>query len=156
MRTPLILALSLLVCLVGCTHIISDKSLERADRSIRFDELRHDPDAFRGKFVILGGLITGIRQDKEGVQLEVIEYPLDSEEMPDASSRSGGRFLVTLPPDVGYATFKPGILVTMAGEVVGKVVKPLENVEYTYPVLVVKEIHIIATRPSGGYYRGGY
>jgi outer membrane lipoprotein len=155
MRTPLILMFLLLLCLAGCTHIISDKSLERADRSIRFSELQHDPDAFRGKFVILGGLVTGIRQSKEGVQLEVIEYPLDMEEMPDTSSVSGGRFLVNLPPDVGYATFKPGVLVTMAGEVAGKVVKPLESVEYTYPILVVKEIHIIV-RPSGGYYRGGY
>ncbi len=155
MRTPLMLAFLLLLFFTGCTHIISDKSLERADRSIRFGELQHDPDAFRGKFVILGGGVTAIRQYKEGVQLEVIEYPLDSEEMPDPSSRSGGRFLVNLPPDVGYATFKPGILVTMAGEVAGKVIKPLSNVEYTYPVLVVKEIHIIV-RPSGGYYRGGY
>ena len=107
MRMSLILTLSLLLlCLAGCTHIISDKSLERADRSVRFGELQHDPDAFRGKFVILGGLVTGIKQNKEGVQLEVIEYPL-------------------------------------------------ENVEYTYPVLVVKEIHIVV-RPSGGYYRGGY
>lgn len=155
MRTPFILLFLVLFCLAGCTHIISDKSLTRADRSIRFSELRHDPDAFRGKFVILGGLITGIRQNKERVQLEVIEYPLDIEEMPDPSSKSGGRFLVNLPPDVGYATFKPGILVTMAGEVAGKVIKPLENVEYTYPVLVVTEIHIIV-RPSPGYYRGGY
>ena len=153
MRSPLVLVLLLLLCLSGCTHIISDKSLTLADRSISFGELRKDPDAYRGKFIILGGLITGIRQNKEGVQLEVIEYPLDSEEMPDTSAVPGGPFLVNLPPDVGYATFKPGLVVTMAGEVVGKAVRPLEKAEYIYPVLVVKEIHIIV-RPQGGYYRG--
>ncbi|HEY6871739.1 MAG TPA: Slp family lipoprotein [Geobacteraceae bacterium] len=153
MRTPLILVLPLLLFLSGCAHIISDTSLDRADRSIEFGELRKNPDAFRGKFVILGGLITGVRQVREGVQLEVVEYPLDSEEMPDTSSGSGGRFLVVFPPDVGYATFKPGVLVTMAGEVAGKAVKPLENVAYTYPVLVVKEIHIVI-RPPAGDYRG--
>ena len=155
MRTPLALVFPLLLFLAGCTHIISDTSLGRADRSIEFGALRKDPDAFRGKFVILGGLVTGVRQTGEGVQLEVVEQPLDSEEMPDASAGSGGRFLVNLPPDVGYATFKPGVLVTMAGEVVGKAVKPLDNVEYTYPVIVVKEIHIIVPprqmRPYGGY-----
>ena len=155
MRTIPILILPLLLLLAACTHIISDKSLDRADRTIRFHELQKDPDAFRGKFIILGGFVTGVRQNREGVQLEVMEYPLDSKEMPDTTAKSGGGFLVNLPPEVGYATFKPGVLVTMAGEVVGKEVRYLDKKEYSYPVLVVKEIHIIV-RPSGGYYRGGY
>lgn len=155
MRIRAILALLFMLLLAACTHLISDKSLERADRSVKFGDLRKDPDAFRGKFIILGGLVTSVRQNREGVQLEVVEYPLDSEEMPDVTGESGGRFLVNLPPDVGYATFKPGVLVTMAGEVVGKEVRSLDKMEYAYPVLVVKEIHIIV-QPSGGYYRGGY
>jgi outer membrane lipoprotein len=152
MRTPLILLLPLLLLVAGCTHIISGASRDRADRSIGFGELRKNPDAYRGKFIILGGAVTAVRQVSEGVELEVMEYPLDSEEMPDISSGPGGEFLVILPPG-GYATFKPGVLVTMAGEVAGKVVKPLNNAPYSYPVLVVKEIHIVI-RPPEGYHRG--
>jgi outer membrane lipoprotein len=147
MRIPLILAIPLLLLIAGCTHIISAKSRERADRSVKFGEVRRDPDAYRGKFIILGGVVTEIRQNKVGVQLEVLEYQLDSEEMPNISAQSGGPFLVDLPPNVAYATFKRGMMVTMAGEVEGK------DVAYTYPVLVVREIHIIV-RPPGGYYRG--
>lgn len=154
MKTLLVLLFPLLL-LSGCAHIISEKSLALADRSITFGSLRTNPDAYKGKFVILGGLVTGIKRVPEGFQLEVVEYRLDSEEMPDTSANSGGRFLVILPPDVGPATFKPGMLVSMGGEVVGKAVKPLEGVEYTYPVLVVKEIHILGIppgrRPVGGY-----
>jgi outer membrane lipoprotein len=153
MRIPLILTIPLLLLIAGCTHIISEKSREQADRSVKFSDVRHDPDAYRGKFVILGGVITGVRQNKEGVQLEVIQYPLDNEEMPDISAQSGGPFLVDLPSHVGYAMFKRGMVVTMAGEVKGKAVEPLGNAEYTYPVLVVREIHIIV-RPQGGYNRG--
>ena len=155
MRIITILTLPLLLLLAACTHLISEKSLDRADRSVSFAELRKNPDAFRGKFVILGGLVTAVRQNREGVQLEVVEYPVDSEEMPEVTAESGGRFLVNLPPNLGYATFKPGVLVTMAGEVVGKEVRSLDKMEYSYPVLVVKEIHIIV-QPPGGYYRGGY
>jgi len=155
MRMPLVLALTLALFLTGCTHIISDKSLDRADRSVAFEALRKDPDAFKGKFVILGGLVVAVRQTPEGAQLEIVEHPLDSEERPDDSAGSGGRFLVYLPTDSGYGTFKPGVLVSLAGEVVGKAVKPLDNVEYTYPVLVVKEVHVIVSppgmRPYGGY-----
>ncbi len=153
MRILCVLLIPLLFLVAGCTHIISDASRDRADRSLEFDELRKAPDAFRGKFILLGGMVTGVQKVGDRVQLEVMEYPLDSEELPDVSSASGGRFLVVLPSDVGYATFKPGIVVTMAGEVVGKAVKPLDNVSYSYPVLVVKEIHIVI-RPER--YNRGY
>ena len=148
MRKLFVMALSLIFLLAGCFHIISDKSRALADRSVTFSQLRENPDSFRGRFVILGGAVTGIRQSKEGVRLEVVEYPLDIEDMPDTSSDSRGRFLVDLPPDVGYATFKPGMLVTMAGAVAGKYVKPLDKADYTYPVIVVKEIHLVVpSRP---------
>ena len=153
MRRLFVVALSMLL-LAGCAHIISDKSRAMADRSVTFSQLKVNPDSLRGKFVILGGAVTGVLQLKEGVRLEVIQYPLDMEEIPDNSSDSGGRFLVDLPPDVGYSTFKPGMLVTMAGEVAGKMVKPLDKADYTYPVIVVKEIHmVVPSRPS---YRTGY
>ncbi len=153
MRGFFILLIPLLLFIAGCTHIISDASRDRADSSLEFGELRKDPDAFRGKFILLGGVVTGVQKVEGRVQLEVMEYPLDSEELPDISSASGGPFLVVLPSEVGYATFKPGTVVTMAGEVVGKAVKSLENVEHSYPVLVVKEIHIVI-RPER--YNRGY
>jgi outer membrane lipoprotein len=153
MRTPSVLALSLLLFLAGCTKIISDTSLDRADRSIRFSDLQRDPEAYRGKFVILGGAIMEIRQVKDGIQLEVIEYPLDNDDMPVTLHPPGGLFLVILPPDAGYAMFRPGMVVTIAGEVAGKADRQANKVEYTYPVLAVKEIHIIV-HSSGGYYHG--
>lgn len=155
MRILLMAAIPLVLLITGCTHIISDQSLERADRSIGFSELRKNPDAYRGKFIILGGVVTGVKKVRGVVQLEMMEYPLDSGEMPDISARPGGQFLVILPPGIGYASFQPGMMVTMAGEVVGAEVKSLENVEDRYPVLVAKEIHIVIRSP-GGYYRGGY
>jgi outer membrane lipoprotein len=154
MKRLFIMVLTLLL-LSGCTHLISEKSRMQADHSVTFRSLQENPDAFKGKFILLGGLITGIKQVPEGYQLEVIEYRLDSEEMPDTSARSDGRFLVIIPPDVGPATFRPGMLISVAGEVAGKTVKPLEHTEYTYPVLVVKEIHIIVV-PPGRYPVGGY
>jgi outer membrane lipoprotein len=151
MGKPLILALSLLLFLTGCTHIISEKSLERADPTVTFGKLRENPDDYRGKFVILGGAIVGVTHTREGRQLEVVQYPLDSTEMPDTTSDSEGRFLVILPHERGYVAFNPGMLVTMAGEVVGKVVKPLAGAEYVYPAIVVREIHIIVTHPAYRY-----
>ncbi len=143
-----------LVLLAGCAHVISDAARDRADSSVEFARLRENPDAYRGRFVILGGVIAGVQEIREGIQVEVTEFPVDYEDIPDPSAGSGGRFLVVFPRDVGYATFRVGMMVTMAGEVAGKAVKMLDRMEYTYPVLKVTEIHIIPPAPA--YYYPGY
>ena len=150
MRVSACLALLLLVFLSGCIHTISKQSLARADRSLKFSELQKDPDAHRGKLIIVGGVVAGVRQVKEGAELEVVEYPLDNEELPDTAAWSEGSFLVVLPSSADMTQFKPGAIVTMAGEVTGKAVRSLKNMEYTYPVLVAKEIYITVP-PPGGY-----
>lgn len=150
--------LALVVLIAGCTHIISEQSLAKADHTITFRALQENPDANRGKLVILGGTITAVTPTNEGVRLEVMQYRLDGTEMPDTASESAGRFLVSLPPKQGYETLRPGTLVTMAGEVRGKVVKPLSGVDYTYPFIAAQEIHVVerpSARPMVSPY-GGY
>jgi outer membrane lipoprotein len=153
MKKLIILAVAFMFLGAGCTHIISEKSLAMADPRIEFTQLRDNPDKYFGKFVIVGGSIAGVTRSPDGVRVEVVQYPLDSMELPDPTSDSKGRFMVALPPEQAAIQLKPGVLVTMAGEVVGKTVKPLEGRDYTYPVIAIKEIHII-TRPPAGYYRG--
>jgi len=141
MRKILILALPLVLLVAGCAHQISQKSLELADRTITFSKLRENPDAYRGKFVVLGGVIAAVKDVQEGTQIEVVQHDLDSREMPDAASVSGGRFLAITPDFLPVATCRPGANVTMAGEVAGRKTQPLKGVEYTYPVIVIKEVH---------------
>jgi len=154
MRELFILGLVGLFLLCGCTHIISEKSLALADPGITFSRIRENPDSFRGKFVILGGSIVDVRHGREAVQLEVVQYPLDSMEMPETTSESEGRFMVSLPQEHASVLFRPGMVVTMAGEVAGRMSKPLNGGDYIYPVIVVREIHIIAQ--SAVPYRRGY
>lgn len=155
MRKLFIAGLAGLFLLCGCTHIISEKSLELADPGITFGKLRENPDAYRGKFVILGGSVAEVRKGGDGVQLEVVQFPLDSTEMPEMTSESGGRFMVSLPREHASVLFRPGMVVTMAGEVAGGMTRPLKGADYVLPVIVVKEIHIIV-QSAGPYRRGNY
>ncbi len=143
MGRALILALFPLVFFTGCAHWISDQSRALADRTITFSKLRENPDAFRGKFVLLGGTVAAVARNAEGTSLEVIEYRLDSRELPDVVVPSRGRFLATTPESLDPAHFKPGALVSLMGEVVGAKVQPLEGVAYTYPVIAIREIRAI-------------
>jgi outer membrane lipoprotein len=153
MKKSISLALAFIFLFSGCTHIISKNSLAMADRSIAFTQILENPDKYSGKFVILGGTVAGITYTPNGAVVEVQQLPLDSMELPDLTSVSQGRFMVDLPPGQASATLKPGMLVSMAGEVAGKMVRELKGEKYTYPLIVIKELHIMAHR-SEGYYRG--
>jgi outer membrane lipoprotein len=143
MKRPLIYLLPLAFLITSCTHWIGAQSRALADRGITFSQLREDPDAFRGKLVLLGGVVVAATQTAEGTSLEVVEHRLDSRELPDQVMPSRGRFLATTPDRLDPAEYKKGALVSMMGEVAGKKVEQQDGTEYTYPVIAVREIHAI-------------
>ncbi len=152
MKKLLIMMLPLLLLAGGCAHNLSKRSLALADRTITFGKLRENPDAYRGKFVILGGVINTISHTPQGTQLEVAQYSLDGREMPDEASSSGGRFLAMAPEQLTASVCRTGLLVSMAGEVMGKKVLLREGEEDVYPVIAIKELRIVRT-PDEDFFR---
>jgi outer membrane lipoprotein len=152
MKKLSVMLLPLLLLVGGCAHNLSKRSLALADRSITFGKLRENPDAYRGKFVILGGVIKAISHTPQGTRLEVVQYGLNGREMPDEASGSGGRFLALAPEKLPESVCGTGLLVSMAGEVVGKKVLFREGEEYVYPVIAVKELRIVRT-PDEDFFR---
>jgi outer membrane lipoprotein len=143
MRKRCSIILSLLLLVTGCAHWIGDKSRALADPSITFEQLRENPEAYRGKLVLLGGTVEAVTQTEEGTTLEIQEHKLDSRELPDVVIPSRGRFLSISSGVLDPAKYQRGALVTMMGEVAGKRIHPLHGVEYSYPVIAVREIHAI-------------
>ena len=132
----------LLITLSGCTHVISDKSRSLVDPTVTYAMLKEKPDEFAGKYVLLGGVIAGVRNTGAGSQLEVMQVALDESGMPENAFRSEGRFLAVSESFLDSMIFKPDRLVTLVGEVKGKKVMTLDEVDYTYPVVTIKEIHV--------------
>jgi outer membrane lipoprotein len=143
MNKLLFLVLPVAILVSGCAHVISPQSLALADRSITFSMLQENPDAYRGKYVLLGGTVAEMTQTGEGIQLEVKQYDLDSRETPDITAGPGGRFLALTSVSPDATACKPGALVSMVGEVRGKKVQPLKGEDYTYPLIAIKELKII-------------
>ncbi len=152
MRKLFIILIPMLLLVAGCAHNLSSRALAMADRTITFAKLRAEPDAYRGKFVILGGVIKAISQIPQGTQIEVEQYPLDGREMPDETAVSGGRFLAMVPEKLASSVCGTDLLVSMAGEVVGKKVLFREGEEYVYPVIAIKELRIVRT-PDKDFFR---
>jgi outer membrane lipoprotein len=130
-----------LLLFTGCAQILSENARRMADRSIQFDQIRENTDVYQGKMVILGGAIASVKNSKEGGRIEVVEFPLDSTMYP-SGEHSRGRFLAVTGDFIDPMVFKRARSVTVFGEVKGKKTLPLDETDYTYPVIEIREMHL--------------
>ena len=131
-----------LVFLSGCTHAISRGVRQEVDKEVTFSELIKEPAAYAGRVVLLGGVIVNTINKEEGTLLEVYQTRLDSEGKPTDTDRSEGRFLALYEGYLDSEIYKQGRQVTIAGTVKGAKAQMLGEIEYHYPYLLVKEIHL--------------
>jgi outer membrane lipoprotein len=76
-RPYLVLGLLLLILFSGCTPI-SKELRAQADRTVSFQQVFQNPEAYKGKTVIWGGEIIETIHQKEGTTLIVVlQRPLD-------------------------------------------------------------------------------
>lgn len=142
MKKHLLLLLSIFFLLSGCAHVISEETLKTVDRDLTYKQVREKPDANLGKIFVIGGTIAETRNTKEGSELEIVQHILDKRGIPENAFYSDGRFLATTPDFLDPVIYKPGRMVTLAAEVKGTKVQPLDGADYIYPLLLIKEIHV--------------
>ena len=128
--------LCLAAALAACVpKIIPDNVMEKVDASLTYAVVARDPEAHRGKVVILGGEIIEIRNLKEGTEIEVLQKPLGAGRAPRFVDTSEGRFFVTSPTFLDPAVYRPGRRVTVVGKVLGSRLRKVGDVERSYPLL---------------------
>jgi outer membrane lipoprotein len=139
----IIVALSTVALLFqGCTYAISPEMSARVDKTISFEMIQADPDTFKGKLVLLGGTIAQTSSTRQGTVIEVVQKPLDYWGKPKRTDRTGGRFLVVSAGYLDAMIFAPGREITMAAEVQGTRSKALDEMEYSYPVVLARELKL--------------
>jgi outer membrane lipoprotein len=128
--------------LAGCVHIFSKDILNQVDSEISFEELLKDPGAYKGKMVLLGGVIVKTENKKEGTLLEIYQTEMDSYGRPINTDVSQGRFLALYEGFLDSEIYSKGRKITVAGVVDGEEVMKLGEIDYRYPYLSVQEIHV--------------
>ncbi len=68
-----VILFSITLFLQGCTYAISPGMADRADKTIPFEKLQADPDAYKGKLLILGGTIAQTTTVNQGTLFEVYQ-----------------------------------------------------------------------------------
>jgi outer membrane lipoprotein len=141
--------------------LISSDLRAKLDESVSFGDLRAAPDNYVGRTVMLSGLALNARRLKEGTEIEILQLPTDRGLSPsDQKSKSEGRFLAVqsngfLDPAV-IEKYAP---LTVVGEVKGAMTKRLDDGDYQYPVLDVKQLidwNELRSRDGDGYYDSDY
>ena len=139
-------ALTFLICVLffvnGCAPPISKQLREQVSEELTLKVVLKKPDAYKGKNVLWSGVIIDSVNLKEGTMIEILQKPADMQGKPKDVDESEGRFLALHSGYLDVVIYNEGRKVTVAGEVQGKRIQPLGEIEYIYPLIKVKEIHL--------------
>lgn len=134
--------LAVMLLPAGCASVISKGLRSQVEMEADFGKVFQDPDAYQGRVVLWAGVIIASQNRKEGTLIEILETPTDLEGRPKNIEQSTGRFLALYNGYLDPVIYSQGREVTVAGQVKGESVLPIGEIEYSYPLILVKEIHL--------------
>ncbi len=144
MRTKAVVRFSwilLLMVLTACAPLSQDIR-RQAGKSAPFSEIQRSPDTFIGTVVVWGGVVIEITNLKESTAIKVLQAALDMQERPTETDRSEGRFIIVVDRFLDPDIFKKGRQVTVGGEIAGKEIQPIGEIQYVYPVVRARELKL--------------
>lgn len=140
---PRIWLLNLLVfTTIGCAPAISQEVLRDVDEGVSFQEIQRHPGDFVGRTVLFGGKIIETNPLPGKTRITVLQHPLNYRNKPSTDEASAGRFIVETEGFLDPVIYSAGRLVTVAGTLSGQETRPLGEIEYAYPVIASRELHL--------------
>jgi len=120
-----------------------------------FSQIKAAPDSFRGQSLVLGGQVLTARRLKDGTRIEVLQLPLNDSQQPTPDlMKSEGRFVAIQREFLDPATLPQGTFVTVTGEVTGSITLPLDETDYTYPVIDITNFRTWTPSQDSNQWRG--
>ena len=134
-----------LLLLSGCvsSELVPTEMEPQISRDIPFESIQKEPARFKGRVVVLGGKVLTAKRLKDSTQIEILQLPLDRADGPILTlAESKGRFLAYQEAFLDPATVPAGTFVSMIAEITGTKTQPLDDVEYTYPMVKIRTLKI--------------
>ncbi len=143
---PLLSTLALLLTLTGCASMQeAGNGSDAQTQALTFLQVKAAPDSFQGQSVVFGGKVLTARRQKDGTRIEILQLPLDRSTRPGYDlTQSQGRFIALQREFLDPATLPPGTRITVSGEVSGSITLPLDETDYSYPVIDIKRVQVWA------------
>ncbi len=141
-RLVLLLA-AIIVLSTGCARPFPSSVMDQVDKRISFTDLNKDPEIYKGKWVLLAGIIVRSRIEKDGsTTIEIAQKPADSDGRPLQTDETGGRFIAVSKQFLDPVVYQGGREISIVGEVMGDMYRQLGDMEYRYPLLEVEALHL--------------
>lgn len=139
-RAALIISMLIAAALLGGCATPYD--IGNADARVTPAEAAKNVPGMLNHTVAWGGLIANAKNLKDKSELEVVAYPLDSDNAPDSSAKPTGRFIVVQPGYLETADYAPGRLITVVGTVTETRTGTVGEAKYVYPVVVASKLQL--------------
>ncbi|MBI5327578.1 MAG: Slp family lipoprotein [Deltaproteobacteria bacterium] len=128
--------------MTGCS-VISKDIRRDVDRGLTLPMVQTNPDVYKGKKVIWGGIIISSKNLADKTVIEVLQTPLDRTDMVIDKELSTGRFLVDSSIYLDTFLYKTGKEITVAGIIKGITIQKIGEMDYVYPVLEPLQMRIL-------------
>jgi outer membrane lipoprotein len=145
------------ISLFGCAPVIRNDLMETGMRNVPLLEVRQNPDLYKGKLFILGGIIAGTTVTPEGSLIDALYVFVDPQGY--LTGNEGGRYLAIFPKENGVLDpmiYHKGRRITIAAEFV-RMHRGKSDEEFAYPLFEIKQIHLweegVNYYPQGPYWR---
>lgn len=152
MSRILFIIIALLPALAGCANLGSHGIQAQNALKVDFTALQRSPETYRGKKIILGGVIVKTTNKKEGTLIEIYQTRLDSNNRPVDIDISQGRFLALYEGFLDNKIYQPGREITVIGLAEGEKVLQLDEIAYHYPFVKVVELNLFQEERPPPYY----
>ena len=142
------LFISLLTFFTAGCSVISKDIRRDVDRGVTLPMVQANPDAYKDKKVIWGGVILSSKNLADKTIIEALQTPLDISDMTTDKEHSQGRFLIESSVYLDTYLYKAGKEITVAGIIKGVTIQKIGERDYIYPVLEALQMRIFEPQPE--------
>lgn len=137
-----LLLILVLLTIVSCAPVISKQIREQIDPDLTAENIVRDPERYKGEIFMVSGTIIETEITEEGTFIKILHRPASFRGKPKDIDESAGRFLVLVDRYLDPVVYAKDRSITAAGEILGKRTLPLGEIQYNYPLIHAREIHL--------------
>lgn len=119
--------------------------MQQAAVFVPWADVEKNPDVYRGKLFVLGGVIVSSRLIENGSLIEAAYVPVDSNGYLLDSNNPGGRFNAFYPKAKGIldpVMYSKGRMITIVAEFVELRQGKIEEMSYTFPFFEIIDLYL--------------
>jgi starvation-inducible outer membrane lipoprotein len=130
--------------MAGCAAGIPSQLAAQVGWDVNFADIHRQPEAYRGRIVGLGGIVTQVQAVDEGYRVIVIEVPFEPSRRyrPAVDQPPRGRFILLIPGQPFPRDVRPGAEVTVVGEILGAGTLSEAEGDDTAPLLEARHMKV--------------